>query len=99
MSEKAIYGAVAALAADAAWSMWSGSKGVEAGPLGFIEHYHIGLGLLAVKRPFTDGAGATLISLEAKSRVLGTESPSVNPAAENILGSILGGLVLIRRCV
>lgn len=92
-------GASAAFYSDALWNKWSGHTQfrLAENPLSFLEHYHIGLGLLAIGNNFADGAGTYFVASELfHDDPFGLKKASETKSKNLSLGSILMGLVLLR---
>ena len=93
-------GAAIIIAAELIWDTWPDhtmySIALQASQFAFIEHYHIGLALLAFDQPVTDGAGATLVGIEASQmNPFGIGKTTVY--GNLTLTALLFGILLIRR--
>lgn len=102
-----VVGVAGATIANVAWEAWPGSeifhyRAVQAkSPLAYIEHYHIGL-LLTLADRLIDlkgvgyGAGAVMVTSELfQENPFGIGKSEEEVRGNLILGSILGGLLII----
>lgn len=104
-SKQFVGGVAAGVGAAGVWEVYPGRKEFEKkmeedkSPLLSVEHYHVGLALLAADKPFTDGAGAVLFVSEFfHDKPFGVGKPIHEVKGNVTLTSILGGLLLISRC-
>ena len=102
LTEGAI-GAASAIAVAAVWESWPGKTAftvkavIEKSPLAFIEHYHYGLALLAVKKSLATGAGLIFIASEfLQNNPFGIGKSDWEVKGNLTLTTFLSSLLLIR---
>lgn len=102
LTEGAI-GATSAVVVNTIWEGWSGktaftTKAVEEkSPLAFVEHYHYGLALLAVRKPLATGAGLILVGSELlQTNPFGIGKTEWEIQGNLTLATILASLLLVR---
>ena len=96
-------GAASAVIANTVWESWPGksafaAKAVEEkSPLAFVEHYHLGMALLAVRKALATGAGLMLVGSElTQNNPFGIGKSEWEVKGNLTLTMILSSILLIR---